>query len=522
MSAFWEDFITFHNQLNRKSAQELYFLGPIVILPEEQEVKLLDGQQRLATVTILLASLRDYARSVGGKEANDLARDIHRDFLLIDDEQTFALTLGELDESFFRAAVQDDSPGKPAIRLQSHRLVSQAKAFLASKLKDHLSSMNTTTVVDELKSLKKTLTTHMKMVAIQVASEDEAYLIFETLNDRGLRLAVPDLLLNYLMRTANNDQQKRRVRILWNSVVETLGTRRISTFVRHMWVSHYGDVKSQTLFREMRATLEAEDISSVAFATECAQESALYEAIFERNPEVIPPASIPAVTGLVHDLEADYVLPILLAGLATLTAADFTKLAGTVASLVVRHSVLANRNPNDLENALYQAARSIRNTKVEGRKSAAALAAAKKILLPIDPTDDQLKAVLSDVHLAKRQASYVLYAIAERMQSSTKAVSLRRNSVEHIFPENPDSGAWSNRQELTPFVWHLGNLAVLEETYNRDAGGKSFKDKCKYYQKSDIAMAKAIPAAYKNWSVAAVLDRAARMHKLIVSIWPKL
>src|SRR5437764_12378482 len=60
VSAFWEDVITFHAQLSKRSAQDLYFLGPIVILPEEDDVKLLDGQQRLATVTVLLAVLRDY------------------------------------------------------------------------------------------------------------------------------------------------------------------------------------------------------------------------------------------------------------------------------------------------------------------------------------------------------------------------------------------------------------------------------------------------------------------------------
>jgi Protein of unknown function DUF262/Protein of unknown function (DUF1524) len=522
VSAFWEDVTTFHAQLTKKSAQELYFLGPIVILPEEDQVKLLDGQQRLATVTILLAALRDYARSVGGKEAQDLARDIHRDYLLLDDEETFSLTLGELDDPFFRPAVQDDPPSKPSIRLQSHRLIWQAKTFLGGKLKEHMQTVSAKTVVDELKALKKTLATHMKMVAIQVSSEDEAYLIFETLNDRGLRLGVPDLLLNYLMRMATTDPQKRKVRILWNSVVETLGTRRISTFVRHMWVSHYGDVKSQTLFREIRTTLEDEKIPSVKFASECAEESTLYDAIFDRNADVVPEAAIPAITGLVHDLEADYVLPILLAGLAALSPADFTKLANLVVSLVVRHSVITNRNPNDLENALYQAARDIRKQRQATGKSGSALAAAKSAVAGIDPTDEQVKAALRDVHLAKRQASYVLYTIAERMQSPTKAVTLRKNSIEHIFPESPDKNAWSNQQALAPFVWHLGNLTVLEETYNRDAGGKSFKDKRKFYEKSDLVMSRTVAEKFKAWDVDAIVKRAEAMHSSIILIWPRL
>jgi hypothetical protein len=289
-----------------------------------------------------------------------------------------------------------------------------------------------------------------------------------------------------------------------------------------MWVSHYGDVKSQTLFREIRTTLEEDEIPSVTFASECADESILYEAIFDRNPDILPPAAVGPVTGLVHDLEADYVLPILLAGLASLSPTDFAKLAASVASIVVRHSVIANRNPNDLENALYQAARDIRKVRQSTGSSRASLAAAKKAFSGIDPTDDQLKVALQDVHLAKRQASYVLYTIAEKMQSATKAVTLKKNSIEHIYPENAGKNAWPDQQALAPFVWHLGNLSVLEETYNRDAGGKSFKDKVKFYEKTDIAMSKRIPLEHKKWDVDSILKRAMAMHPLIVAIWPRL
>ena len=521
VSAFWEDIVAFHEQLDRRGGQDTYFLGPLVVLPESQEVKLLDGQQRLATVTIFLACIRDLATELGGKDGGSLARDIQRDYLLLDDEKTFALTLGELDEEFFRSTIQDDPSAKKPVRLQSHRLIAQAKTFLLGKLRERVTAPNGGGI-DELKAIRKTIATHMNLVAIEVASEDEAYLIFETLNDRGLRLAVPDLLLNYLMRTTSGEQAKRRVRNSWNTVVETLGTRRISTFVRHTWVSHYGDVKSQALFREIRSTLEKKKIQSVKFAAQCSDESRLYAGLFDRDTDIIPERAVSGVSALVHDLEADYVLPILLAGLSELTTTDFVKLVRVVLSLVIRHSVLTNRNPNDLESALYQASRDLRTAKSRSSRSAAALKAARDVLAKIDPSDEQIKVALREVYLSKRQASYVVYALAEHMQTSTKAVAIHKNSIEHVFPENPDKNAWPDHQALTPFTWHLGNLIVLEPTFNRDAGGKSFSAKRQYYEKSELVMPQELARRYSKWDVQNIVRRAEALYGTAIAVWPRI
>jgi hypothetical protein len=397
----------------------------------------------------------------------------------------------------------------------------QARTFLETKLRELVTSRGGGGV-EELKALRRTLATHMNLVAIEVSSEDEAYLIFETLNDRGLRLAVPDLLLNYLMRTTSGDQSKRRVRNSWNTVVETLGTRRISAFVRHMWVSHYGDVKSQTLFREIRSTLENKQIQSVKFAAQCAEESRLYAGLFDQDAEVIPERARDGVKVLVDDLEADYVLPILLAGLSDLSPADFVKLVRLVLSLVVRHSVIANRNPNDLESALYRASRELRTKRQSSGKSATALKLAKAVLEEIDPTDDQIKLALRELYLTKRQSSYVVYALAEQMQSATRAVAVRKNSLEHVFPENPEKGVWPNQQALTPFTWHLGNLCILEPTYNRDAGGKAFAAKRLFYQKSDLVMAQDIAKKFSAWGVNEIIRRAESMYGAVVALWSRL
>src|SRR5579872_6855080 len=61
VSDFWNDISAFHNEKPSGSASHKYFLGPIVALPQADKIVLLDGQQRLATGTILFSVLRDVA-----------------------------------------------------------------------------------------------------------------------------------------------------------------------------------------------------------------------------------------------------------------------------------------------------------------------------------------------------------------------------------------------------------------------------------------------------------------------------
>lgn len=486
VSTFWDDFLTFHKQLKNRDAQDSYFFGPIVILPETDKINLLDGQQRLATSTILFSVIRDIARTKGGQAGSDLARDIHRDHILVDDEKgIFSLSLSELDDPFFRANVQEDPPSSNVkATLRSHRLIRQARNFLYTEVDKLVDGMQTKKLVSVLKSLWKTLYSNLKLVAIEVRSEEEAYLIFETLNDRGLRLAVPDLVLNYLMRTANNASERKIIRTSWNSVVENLGQRKVSTFVRHMWVSRYGDVKKQGLFREIRDNLIKYDIGSREFAELCADESDHYIAITNLDPDFLSKDTIQFIEPLIKNLGSDRSLPVILSGLVCLNSSDFLKLSKIVVSVVTRHSILSNLNPSELEDALYKAARAIRSADENGKSSRVCFKAAKKILQKINPTDEQIKSILNDIYLTKSQALYIIYAITEQAQTKTKAVKLKRNSLEHIFPENPDKSEWPKLDEMEPFLWHIGNLTVLEPKYNRKAGSKSFDKKRELYENS--------------------------------------
>jgi hypothetical protein len=356
------------------------------------------------------------------------------------------------------------------------------------------------------------------MVAISVESEEDAFRRFETLNDRGLRLSVPDLLLNYLMRRANNNDERARIREKWNSMLDKMGRRDIDRFFRHMWLSKYGDVKARGLFHEIRNHSEQQQISSVEFADTCAEECDHYVAIIDLDAKTLGSA-LPTVAGVVKYLEVSSSLPLLLSGLRCLTASDFEKLATMTVGLVIRHSLIMNLNPSDLETAFYQAAREIRAKREAGESSAKSLRQARFILAQINPPDDQVSSTVEMLFLTRNEAQYVLTTLANAIQSKTREIGVGDANLEHIFPLSP-SDEWQNTDELEPFTWHIGNLTVLGKRLNRKAANSGFKTKRAYYARSEVKITKGIAKKYRKWSESEILDRTNSLSSQIVKTWP--
>lgn len=112
---FWRDVVRFQTRRSIKGNPDKYFLGPIVTLrsADDNAIKVLDGQQRLATATILFSAMRDCARTLHASTlhapANSFADQVQS--MLIDKEGVgYSLELGDTDKSYFRETIQADPP----------------------------------------------------------------------------------------------------------------------------------------------------------------------------------------------------------------------------------------------------------------------------------------------------------------------------------------------------------------------------------------------------------------------------
>jgi hypothetical protein len=523
LAAFWGDLKAFRTRFEKSPVDAAYFLGPIVVIQSNSEITVLDGQQRLATATIFFAVLRDLARKTHAStkltELDYFARDIQRE--LIEKKDTdplvYSLTLSELDEPFFLQAIKSDPPVSAKPSLRSHQLLQNAYEYFANEVAAALQGKASDAQFRELKTLRDALTKGMSLVSIVVEDEAAAYDIFETLNDRGLRLSVPDLVVNLLLKNCSGATTRQTVRQTWNSMIQQMGRRDVSRFLRHLWLSRFGDLKAKGLYSEIKDHLSANKINSVDFAQSCAEACEDYLKLLEVDKS-LPKDAVTNVEGLVRYLGVHNSLPLLLAARLSLNDSDFTKMTKAAIALYVRHTLIGNQNPLELETAFYDAAREIRAQKASKVSSAKVLQAGKARLAKLNPTDSLVEEKFESLILSKSEASWIMLQLAKAQQSKTKELGMDKANVEHIFPQNAGN-EWPNRAELVPLIWHAGNLTILGNRLNTKAQNKGFAEKCKeHYGHSEIAMTKDL-LKESAWGEAEIRKRAKVLAKTATQVW---
>jgi hypothetical protein len=534
LEVFWEDILQFRRKSELEDGPDKYFLGPIVVLHRSRDIiELLDGQQRLATATIILSVLRDVAKTIKMLAADEFARDTQAS-LIAKEAGGYALQLGETDEIYFRDTIQSDSPITSIPRIRTHRNIKTARDLLAEKIEHEISGSNPQAKLTVLQSLRATIRSDLVMACVPVTSERDAFQIFETLNDRGLRLSVPDLLLNYLMKEAKPESDRKPIREVWTEMIKRMARRDINRFLRHMWVSKYGDLKSTDLFTALKSHIEGKSIGSLTFARSCHEECEYYVQLISLD-EIGLGKSTKYVRTLLRNLNAQASLPLLLSAFQTLPGSDFVEVCRLVVVFVVRYSVISNLNASGLETVFYDLARRVRTmmTPAENTDDETVLPPnpskcvkeIKSTLLKNAPTTEQIRSAVTSLILDDSgEAVYLMSRLANRMQTGTKEVTLGEANLEHIFPKNPKDYEWggsANHEILEPLLEHIGNLTMFGERINNKASNAEYEPvkRADYAKKSELLITQQIAKDYAAWNENSIRDRASKLAEIVLDVW---
>jgi len=209
INQLWEDIQSIENE-------GTHFFGSIVLIdkgaghdPSVYEV--VDGQQRLSTVIIILAVIRQKYLSEGKKGR---AEAIKNDYLWEYDserEEYQNLKLNNLDNDDFNKILDSNYPD------ENSRLYDVVR-FYEKKI-DQLSISKTVT-------LEEKITDSLSVVQITTSDQDSAQLIFRTLNDRGKDLSQVDLMKNSLLEKAEREELNyTNIRDDWEETISTLRYR---------------------------------------------------------------------------------------------------------------------------------------------------------------------------------------------------------------------------------------------------------------------------------------------------------
>jgi hypothetical protein len=226
-----------------------YFLGSVVVAKKNGRLEVFDGQQRLATTVILLSAIRDYYRETHDDKRATI---IDMEYLVSNDlgtlEQQSKLQLGKVDHDFYmkRVLSDDQNVRNNASRSgESHERIHEACKLAYQHVRNIVSPLPDTARSQVLYNWVTFLAERAMVICVTVSDDRSAYVVFETMNDRGLRPSAADLLKNHLFGLADNrmDEAERN----WISMAGTLETVPDSdddivvTYIRH----HYCPVRSR-------------------------------------------------------------------------------------------------------------------------------------------------------------------------------------------------------------------------------------------------------------------------------------
>jgi hypothetical protein len=512
VETFWKDLVGFDRLYPENNIEDQeYFLGSLVIVDQNALHLLLDGQQRLATAAILLSVVRDFL----ARYSKDAALRTSTRYLMdYDDAQNrniYKLTLNRYDRDFFRREILDFRDAAyiaPNPQLESHRLIRKAREFFERQFQQQYDLVRDGEAAQRWAlRIQKVLIHHMSVVAVFSTDEENASTVFETLNDRGIGLSTPDLVRNLLLRRAAGHQRDEIIE-LWRVVLEIEADAKLNTFLRHYWISREGDVKSQSLYREMRDTVVTQNIDSLALSRQLHDASLVYRDIVNARDD---DEDVRALLVDVNTLGATVLYPALMSANERLEPNEYKDVLRSLLVTYVRHTVIGGLDSSQLESVVYEISRRLADD----------LSPAEAIswLKDFAPDDQLLVRMFEGASLPKTAfARYVLKEIEQTLRTTQELAvgTPSKVHVEHIYPQNPPPDErWENHFSA---INRIGNLTLLSKTLNVAIRNGDFAAKKPRYQDSALLVTRDL-LSYDEWDWEKVQDRQRRLASYAPQIW---
>lgn len=510
-----------------------YFLGSVVVVVKDAgRIEVNDGQQRIATTMVLVAAIRDYFLSVG---ATNVAASVEQEYLFSPDRKTQELIpkfhLNTDDHQYLienivqRPDLQKPKPkGKEKFLKESHARLALAKQLAA----EHVANIVAGLALGEAQANKlhrwlDFLDQGARVIWVEVTRERTAYIIFETMNDRGLKLSAADLLKNYIYGKAD-DRLSEAIQ-KWQTMrgtLETLGDAEsgIVEFIRYLWVSKYGHIRTRDLYDSIKEKI-INKTAALTWVSELESRSRDYAALLTPTHEMWP-AYGPEVRKQIDTLSfigVTQLRSILLAALPKFTHGEFSKLLESCIAWSVRF-LISTVPSGTLEGYYSKTALKITNGEITD------VAKVTNEMLPILPDDEKFEASFATASVAhSRLSRYYLRALQLRKDNVPEPQYIPNDgkviTLEHILPENPDKVDWSYiAPDEAKANWkRLGNQVLLQGSANSKLGNIAYNLKRPTLAASEFSLTReaSTPA---QWDIPAIIARQKELAKLALVTWP--
>lgn len=533
----WDDIIEMVNARHEKkeNLDYFHFFGPMFFIQKDvenrKELQILDGQQRIATLGVVLRviyNLLNFERDkykiseAGSKVMGNISN------LLFDNSpEKLRIKIGQSEEYFYNDIISPKVPNANPIT-QLDKLNSKLKLvtarnkpvikeilncykFFLNKVVKEL-SVNLNTKIEEneklneqllekifkreteecdlfLSELFESISDGLYVLQVKVPDANVAYEMFETLNQRGQKLLVTDLFKNLIF-----DQYKKRkfesaeCVDFWNTLYGMSGDN-LDEFLHHFWISKYEFARVKNLFRKISSKIKSQSANEFrSLLNQILIEASIYFAL--RNPQSTIWFNREDISQKLDELNYLHFrqgLPLLLSSYVVCSENninDFKELLNIYLNFCVRSYTILKGNPNELEEEYSK-------WSIQIRENESSIKKVSKEIKDKMPEDDEFESGFKENEFSPAVGRYIVTKINDALcDDKLKMAWNNHPTLEHIIPKNPDA-SWikilkSEGMKHEDYINRLGNMTILSKDINSELGNLPYKSKYEKYQKNGL------------------------------------
>lgn len=508
----------------------IYFLGTIVLTRGgNKRWEVADGQQRLATTSILIAAVRDYLLEL---DDGDGAKKYQSTYLLDYDvrkkDSTPKLYLNFEDHDFFVSQILKPPHERKPFEGQcfvSHERLAEAAKLAAVHVRKITAALPEQERALRLYDWIDFLSDNAKIILIMVSGKvGNAFKMFETLNARGMEASKTDILKNYLFDHAKErlaDVHPRWISML--TTIEGVGEDDLlMRFIRHFWVSQYGPTTERELGTAVEKVIRTER-QAVDLIGQLASNAADYVALLSPRDHPrwndLSRSGRDALFTISRELGGEQIRPLMLAVARQFPPAEAEKAFTAMVSWSVRFLIAGGGGGGVLDRSYGLRARDVTRGEIQTARQL------REKMADVVPGDTAFARAFATASVRKTNlARYYLRAL-ETYMSGEKQPQLLPNddisavNLEHILPVNPGEG-WDIPEEVAAAYYRrIGNMVLLNARKNVELGNKPFSDKRKTFKSSPFVLTSDV-ATGKKWGPKEIEARQTALAELAPAVWP--
>lgn len=500
-----------------------HFMGYLVFQTSDtKQFRVIDGQQRLTTLLLIfLAALKHFKQKVTAGEDSEKNQTrletYHKGYMGVIDTVTLntipKLILNRHNKAHFRDMIHNYDVSRQRNITATNRKLNEAFRFFDSKLSAYKTG-------EALAEIINNIADGLIFTTITVPDDTTAYLIFESLNNRGIQLSVPDLLKNYLLSTMAADSRffDRHFDEFeddWAVILEQLGETKFPKFLRSFVGMEHRLPYRKNLYRVLKQNISSSE--EVIPALHAIKNTApVYAALQNEcdpfwNDEYNEAKKYLRVLAL-FNIKTPFSL--LMAAHQKYGPQDFIRILKWIAIISIRYNVICQKVANEQETVYNKIANAIM------KGDTFPLDEIKTALSQVYPKDKEFHSAFANKTLPSRQSSKKIHYLLRTIEGHLTQgdVPPETLTVEHILPYSPDS-AWQDyfgTVTYNDFIDCLGNMALLPR--NQNMGQESYAEKKMLLKSTPYKINQHI-ASYDSWDADAVLNHQKWLANQAKAIW---